>query len=217
MVDASPRPVPARDDARRTWIVGGSLLIAVAVVPLLGGSLGAYVPFLGLLLDLAWCSAMVLFAFGIRRAGSAVARDPLGIGALLVAGVVPVAFEIFWRTAPVVERPAEWMMIAGNAELLIGGVALVVASVVIARAGGVPPRMRWVPLIAVLVVIGVYVIIQLVVATAQAGEQVALPFILLSNVIVTGALVVVGVVAIVFAPKSAPAADAQVQVFPPAV
>lgn len=203
-------------DARRAWIIAGSLLIAVAVLPLLGGSLGAYIPFLGEVLDLAWCSAMVLFAFGIRRAGSVVARDPLGIVALLVAGAAPVAFELLWRMAPVAEGPAEWMTIAANAELLIGGVALLLASVVIARGGAVPERVRWAPLVAVLVVISAHVLIQLVVMTEpQAGEQIELPAILVTNILVTGSLIVIGVLAIVSAPRAAPAADTPVQVYPP--
>lgn len=215
MMDASPRLIRS-EDARRAWIIGGSLLIAVAVLPLLGGNFGMALPFLGLLLDLVWCSALVLFAFGIRRSGSVVARNPLGIVALLVAGVVPVAFEIFWRLAPTTAGPEDWMTVAAEGERLIGGVALVVASVVIARAGAVPNRVRWVPLIAILAVVGVNLLISLVLMAApQLGQQVALPVILTANVVVTGALVVVGVLAVVYAPRSAPASDAPVQVYPP--
>lgn len=212
--------VPARSagraaDARRAWVIGGALLIATAVLPLSGSALGPFFPFSSLVWDLAWCSALVLFAFGIRGAGSVVGRRPGGVLALVVAGVTPVVFDLFWTFAPRADAPADWMMVAGYLEMLVTAIALAVATVMIARAGAVPDRVRWMPLIALAAVVGVQVLIQLVATTAPAlGDQVALPFILAANLVVTGSLVAIGVLAIVFAPK-ADASGGAVQVYPP--
>src|SRR6187431_314560 len=61
--------------ARRAWLVGGVLLIAATVLGLVLSPIG-----LGIVGD-------VVFAFGIRGAGSVTARRPLGTTALTVLAV----------------------------------------------------------------------------------------------------------------------------------
>src|SRR5688572_7385489 len=76
---------PTVQDARRVWITGGSLLVAHAAIVLILGAYPLPVPGAAIVLDAIWAAALILFAFGFRRAGSVVARQPLGIVALVVA------------------------------------------------------------------------------------------------------------------------------------
>lgn len=220
MIDASARPIHS-EDARRAWIIGGSLLIVVALIPLIVTNLGPGIPFTGIVSDIAWCAAMVIFAFGIRGEGSVVARNLVGVIALVVAGVAPLTFEVVWAVIPLPTTPTgptAGLMALGIVQLLVPGAALVVAAVVIARAGAVTGRVRFAPLIAVCAVITMYVMVQLVgMAAPTAGQQVLVPLFGLLTLVSTAALVAVGVLAIVLASRQA-AADRSappVQVYPP--
>ncbi|WP_404431597.1 hypothetical protein LG299_14870 [Microbacterium lacus] len=216
MMDASPRPIRS-EDARRAWIIGGSLLIVVALIPLIVTNLGPGIFFTGVMSDVAWCAAMVIFAFGIRGAGSVVARNRVGVVALVVAGVAPVVFQMVWAVLPTVTGPTLGVQTLAVVQLLVPGTALVIAGVVIARAGAVTGRLRWAPLIAVCAVSAMYVVLQLVgMAAPTAGQQVLVPLFGLMTLISTAALVAVGVLAIVLAPRKVSDAPSRpVQVYPP--
>src|SRR5688500_167577 len=95
-----PATATAARDARLTWIVGGSLLIAYAALILVVDTGRLYVPGVAWALDVLWAAALMIFALGIRRSGSVVARGPLGLIALVVAALVPFAARIVWAIVP---------------------------------------------------------------------------------------------------------------------
>lgn len=90
-------------------------------------------PFTGVVSDIAWCAAMVIFAFGIRGAGSVVAHDRVGVVALAVAGVAPLVFEVVWALILVPTEPtgpsAGLLALVSTAALVaVGVLAIVLAS-----------------------------------------------------------------------------------------
>jgi len=212
-------PVPAVRDARRAWIVGGSLLAADAVLVLLAQSAPLFAfPGAQLVLDLVWAAALLVFAFGIRGAGSVVARQPLGIVALVIAAAAPLASRLLWWVIPIQTWDAATAVSVGTVIAVLTPVALIVATVVIGRAGAVPRGSRWVPLIVVAVAVGAQVLAQVFVVAANGSlvqpDLVAIVF----GTAAVGTLggLVLGILAIVFAPREAPRPAAPTQVYPPA-
>jgi hypothetical protein len=211
---------PTVRDARRVWIIGGSLLVAHAAIVLI---LGAYpIPVTGaaIVLDVIWAAALILFAFGFRRAGSVVARQPLGIVALLVAGLQPLFAAAAWRIVPtaVDSFDAQLNLMLGQGLAVVMLVALVTAAVVIGRAGGVPHGIRWVPLIVVAVGVGAEVLTQAVIASS-VGNVVRLDITALifgTHILQELGVLLLGILAIVFAPRERPRPAPPTQVYPPA-
>src|SRR5688572_12102694 len=106
MTDASATAVR---DARLAWIIGGSLLIAHSVLRLIGNAPGVGpIPTLGVILDVLWAGALLVFALGIRRSGSVVARQPVGVIALIVAAAMPFVSRAVWWLLPL-EPTDRWL------------------------------------------------------------------------------------------------------------
>ena len=219
MTSPSSDQRPARG-IRPTWIWGGALLIAgqlPAVMGPVGG--GPVVPWLGMLV---FAAAMVLFAVG---RDSVVARRPLGVTALFVVGLLPVATSLLWQVLPFEAIFASGTIddaaISGSATVstvlqLVGLAAALVACVQVARAGVVPHAVRWVPLIALAVVA-----VGQAVATAliqTAGSDVS-PIELaggLSTVAPLAGALGLGITAIVAGVQPRPVAAPPAQIYPPA-
>lgn len=155
---------PARD-ARLAWIIGGSLLAAHSAVILMFNGMPMPLPGGDLVLAVVWAGALLVLAFGIRRSGSVVSRRPLGVTALVVAAVMPIVSMLVWVVVPVDFSDPTSVMV-GQALAVIDLAALAVAAVAIARAGAVPHRLRWVPLIVLAVCAGVQIAVQAVAVTA---------------------------------------------------
>ena len=136
--------------ARRAWLVGGVLLIAATVLGLVLSPMG-----LGIVGDVVCAAALLMFAFGIRGAGSVTARRPLGTTALTVLAVWTVVrsalmgvlvtggfgFEAVTNsgtgTAP--------FLVLNYVDVGIQFTASLIAVVQIARAGVVPQPWNWAP------------------------------------------------------------------------
>lgn len=217
-----PAPVAVRH-ARLTWIVGGSLLIAYAALRLAGyGIQLLWFPGAWYFIEALWAAALVLFAFGIRGAGSIVAKRPAGVVALVVAAVMPfVSSIVLGLLTPATLEPGYDPTLAVTVSTSLQALslgALVAACVVIARAGAVPHHWRWVPLIALTVAAVPQVIAVLVmVSTPDSYDQMGMAL-LLTSVGLLGILaaLVLGILAIVHAPRETPRATGPVQVYPPA-
>lgn len=209
--------VPARD-ARLAWVIGGSLLSANAVLVLALSGPPLFVPGAGVVLTIVWAIALGVLALGIRRSGSVVARRPLGIAALTVAAVEPLASTVLWQLVPVDVSDPWWTVMLGQTIAVVALAALVVATVVIGRAGAVPHRLRWVPLIVVAVGAGAQIAVQLaLVAVSGSGAYVDLTALYFgASTIGTLGVLLLGILAIVFAPRPDGIADRPVQVYPPA-
>lgn len=208
-------PAAARLDARRAWVVGGSLLVADAVLVLLMNALPVPAfPGAGVALDALWAAALLVFAFGIRGSGSVVARRPVGVVALVVSALLPVATTLLWWLVPAGSWDVSVSIMVGQGLLVLSFAALLVATIVIGRAGAVPPHVRWVPLIALAVSAGAQILVQAVIVSLTTNlvmpDLTAL--VLGSTMLGTLGVLLLGILAIVFAPRT----PGPVQIYPPA-
>lgn len=207
---------PARD-ARLAWIIGGSLLAAHSAVILMFNGMPMPLPGGDLVLAVVWAGALLVLAFGIRRSGSVVSRRPLGVTALVVAAVMPIVSMLVWVVVPVDFSDPTSVMV-GQALAVIDLAALAVAAVAIARAGAVPHRLRWVPLIVLAVCAGVQIAVQAVAVTAPdaLAQPGVIAFFMGATLLGTLGILLLGILTIVFAPRVQARSDEIVQVFPPA-
>ena len=88
----------------------------------------------GVLLDLLWAAALLVLALGVRRAGSVVARRPLGVVALAVAAAVPFASMLLWTVVPPDPRD--------NAGIVMLGQGLMVLSLAALHESDLAPPLR---------------------------------------------------------------------------
>lgn len=218
MTDAADS-VPAVRDAQRVWIIGGSLLVAHSAIILILGAYPMPIAGAGTVLDVIWAASLILFAFGFRGAGSVVARQPVGIIALVVAGLQPLLASLAWRVVPTAVESFDQQLnlILGQGLAAVMLAALVTAAVVIGRAGAVPHRLRWLPLIVVAVVASADVLTQVVV-TSAVGTLVRLDITALifgTRILGQLGVLLLGILAIVFAPRESPLPAAPTQIYPP--
>ena len=142
---------------RRTWVLGGTLLIASATAVLAAqGRLFVLSP----LIDPLFALGALVLAVGIGRAGSVTARRPLGTGAVIGLVVVMMAQPfIFSAFASPSQRELPLQNSASPLELVIPVTQSVMllfaitAVVQIGRIGVVPRPWNWVPLWALVAVV----------------------------------------------------------------
>lgn len=149
----------------RTWRIGGILLGVSGLLTLLGPQFPPGGPFLRVLIDLAWAAGVLVFAFGLSRTSSVVARRPLGLSALVVVAVLPVAVNAGMNALPTVSTSEQQTYIAVSIGVTYTAVAVsiaagLIASVQIARLGAVPPKWRWAPMWALIVSVGAATLVQ---------------------------------------------------------
>lgn len=238
MVDVTaPAQRSAGQDARLAWMIGGGMLAAYAVLQLvqtanpgLGVPAGSYVS------ELLWAGALLIFAFGVRRQGSVVGRNPFGITVLVIAAIVPLAADLVWNavianatTSVMIELPVfgsaqyessdDGLKFASTVDRVIAIVSLVVpivVGVVIGRARVLPPRWRWLPLV-VLALIPALQLLGMLVAATPGDHQAALTWLApvhrtISTLSTVGFLLL-GILAIVFAKHAAAPAEQATQVY----
>lgn len=210
--------VTAARDARLAWIIGGSLLAAHSALILTLDVMPMPFPAGDLVLAVVWVGALLVLAFGIRRSGSVVARRPLGVTALVVAAVMPIVSMLAWVVVPIDNSDPTMGIMVGQTLAVIDLAALAVAALAIARAGAVPHRLRWVPLIVLAVCAGVQIAARAVaVASPDALAQPdVIAFFMGATLLGTLGILLLGILAIVFAPREQARSDETVQVFPPA-
>ena len=136
--------------ARRAWLIGGVLLIAATVLGLVLSPIG-----LGIVGDLVFAAAVLVFAFGIRGAGSVTARRPLGTTALTVLAVWTVVGSALMTALATGDFGLQVVTDSGSAttpflvanyvDIGIQFVASLIAVVQIGRAGVVPRPWSWAP------------------------------------------------------------------------
>jgi hypothetical protein len=157
MIDVDPSGSAARV-RRRTWIVGGSLLVSSALIALtLRGLSGVHVAPISLP-DMLFAAGAVIFAIGFGRAGSVTARRPLATFALVGLAVWILLSPLLLRlTVPVsAEDISEsFIMFSGMMSITIEVVSLVLAIIAatqIARIRAVPRPWNRAPLWALVAV-----------------------------------------------------------------
>ncbi|MEJ1087938.1 hypothetical protein WDU99_06365 [Microbacterium sp. Mu-80] len=151
-VDASGKAAMER---RRTWLIGGILLVAYAMMTLVGW-MGTALS-VGRLPSLLISAAFLIFAVGIGRGGSVTARRPLGTGALIALALwhagAPWLFDLIPDTAydhPGYFAAVQMLTITG---VVVELVLAIIAVTQIGRTGVVPPPWRWAPLWVLIAVI----------------------------------------------------------------
>jgi len=191
--------------ARRAWLIGGVLFIAATVLGLVLSPVG-----LGIIGDVVFAAAVLVFAFGIRGAGSVTARRPLGTTALTVLAVwtvvgsalitmlvtggfgLEVVTDNGSATAP--------FLVANYVDIGVQFVASLIAVVQIGRAGVVPRPWNWAPAWA-LAAISIPWIIDRMLWVSQPVDVGAWAYILgsLDGLVRIGAGIFLGTLAIVLA------------------
>ncbi|MFD5226156.1 hypothetical protein ACFWHT_11105 [Microbacterium sp. NPDC058342] len=161
MIDVDATAAAARE-RRRTWMLGGALLAASALLMLALRNL----PFVfGVVSppDLLFAAGAVVFAFGLGRAGSVVARERLGTTAIVGLAVwlllVPALLLTLLPTVP--PDASDDILFSAMVSVTSEVVALILALIGVTRVGRVavvPRPWRWAPLWALLVVAGVHVL-----------------------------------------------------------
>lgn len=216
MTDADrPATTPA-------WIWGGGLLLASAVLPLItgssgfaaaGGLSGAVFSWIGML---AFAAAMVVFALGLGRRGSVVARRPAGTVALIALAVVTPIIWVLTAVFPYSDADPGAYAVWGYAELAVRFGAALVAVVAVSRARVVPPPWNWAPAwgLAAVVVTGVLAQVSTVALAGRPGDQEALVTVFaLSSLVAVVVPSLLGILAIVLGSRAEPRAT--IPVYPP--
>ncbi|WZH37089.1 MAG: hypothetical protein PIR02_00165 [Microbacterium enclense] len=166
----------------RTWRIGGILLAVSGLLTLLAGQYTMN-PFAArAAIDIAWAAGVMVFAVGLSRSASVVARRPLGVSALAVVAFAPLVAGVVVGLLPEVraaDDPAVVVMSSISvAEFLLMIAAGLVATVQIARLGAVPRRWRRMPLWALCVSVGAAAVQYALVALlfhSGAGQDVLVP------------------------------------------
>lgn len=198
------------------WTIAGALLLGVAFLRLIGPAAPLPAALLALAAHVAWAGSLGLFALGFRRSGSVVARRPLGVVTLLIAAAAPLGFYVAGMLTPENDPlPIAFGYVIGYGERLVTGTALAVALVVVTRAGAVPRRFRGVPILAFAVVAGAQIVVEIAgVALADRDPMVLYGLVVVAGMTMSAALVLVGVLAILQAPRAG-GIGGVVQVYPP--
>jgi len=199
---------------RTAWLWGGVLLVVTAAVDLLLARL--LLPGVGwahLARDAVYGAALLLFAFGLRGgAGSVVGRRPVGVAALVTLALWPFISSVVWSLIPISSEAALPLTILGYGMLLVPLAAAIVAVVEIARARVVPSPWHRAPAVALAILVGTQVIVQLGMTAGRSDQTFAALWaglIELSGLLATAGL---GIIAIVLA--LLPARSTTVPVFP---
>ncbi|WP_127820240.1 hypothetical protein [Microbacterium sp. CPCC 204701] len=212
-----PVSAGAARDARLAWIIGGSLLVAHSAAILTFNDMPMPLPGGDLVLAAVWAGALLVLAFGIRRSGSVVARRPLGVTALVIAAVHPIVSMLVLILVPFDPSDPTAGIMMTHTLAVVQLAALAVAAVVIGRAGAVPHRLRWVPLIVLAVSAGAQIALQVVaVGIPNALLQPGMVGLFQGAALLgTLGLLVLGILSIVFAPREQAQPGDPVQIFPP--
>lgn len=142
---------------RRTWLIGGILLVAYALMTLVGW-MGTVLS-VGRLPSLLISAAFFLFAIGIGRGGSVTARRPLGTGALIALALwhagAPWLFDVIPDAAYRDPDLSAVLQMATVTGVVIELVLAIIVVTQIGRIGVVPVPWRWAPLwVLIAVVVG---------------------------------------------------------------
>ncbi|WP_243077112.1 hypothetical protein [Microbacterium sp. SS28] len=212
------------DELGRTLTVGGVLLIASAVLAFVAPQMMSMAPVLRTVVFwgavVAFSCALVVYAFGLGRGGSIVARKPLGLGAMVGLAAWPLIERIMTLFLQVTSDTTQFFIAWGWISIAVQLAAAIVIVVQIARAGVITGQLRWAPLWGLIAVAAPQIIAQLlVVATgteiSRDENDVVWIFFGLGQLTDFAAPVILGILSIVHAQRRVPRAAEPVQVYPP--
>lgn len=157
---------------RFSWLLGGIGLVACSVSGIVRGSIPGAPTVnntLTLLSDALWASAILIFAIGLSREGSVVARKPLGLTASAVVAVWPLTTTVV-SLGTSAQDPGQttpwqfWTYVSIIVPLMFG----LIAAVQVARIRVVPAPWNLAPLWALGVQTLVWVVPQVINVAAPA-------------------------------------------------
>lgn len=200
-------PPPSIRPATLAWLWGGGAILVSGLMRVLQALPITAVIGSGpvtLLAAGAFALGLVVLALGIRKQGSIVGRQRVGMIALFVlAGLEVIQGVIIesFTSVPAGSRDA----VAAISDLLIvvALVAAIVAAVVIVRAGAVRGILRWLPSIALVIAVGLQITIR--VALSEMWRAPATPGSVVVSAQVALALVdaSLGLIAMLASPRAA--------------
>lgn len=157
-----------------TWRTGGTLLAVSGLLGLGGQSLLGLTPVTGVVVDAFWFAGVVVFAIGLSRGGSVVARRPLGTAAMLVLAAAPLSRTLFSLAVGTQMDPdapiLRVLSVVLSATSILAIAAGLIAAVQIARLDAVPRRWRWAPMWAWGISVGLAVVQALVFTAVSLGD-----------------------------------------------
>lgn len=180
------------------WTLAGGLLLGSVLFVLLQAQV-PHVAWTSLVGDAAFAGALTLFALGIGGQGRIFASGGVGVDALLALAFWPLAFKIAVAVLPSVPAELAALPVLGYIAALGQFVLAVAVAAAIGRGGRIPPRWRWVPLFAALIVALAWVLRELV-TPAGATAPVLFEFVAALYVLISaGATMFLGGAAIALA------------------
>jgi hypothetical protein len=192
--------VPTRAAARRAWVIGGALLLATVVISVANPSLIVGGDIVGKVL---FSASLMVFAFGIRGAGSITGRKPLGTTALAMLAIWTLLVSILESVLFSGNYPSDALLVFSYVDSFVQFVVALVAATQIARSGVAPRPWNWAPAWALAAVAASWLLQQIVaVGVMQDASSITLFVVLLDGFVRIGALVFLGVLAIVLANRS---------------
>jgi len=210
MVTVDPGSGSDAVQRRRTWVLGGALLVASALT-----RLAAQGPLASLYraVDVLFVAGSLVLVIGLGRAGSVTARRPLGTGAVIALALVllgaPFAWDALLRDADgygsgqLIGASVLLTMVQAVVTLMLA----IIAVVQIGRAGVIPRPWNWAPLWALGVVVATRLLAMVPLSPLlpdPADASVALFVTGLLGVINTAAIAFLGIVAIVRGTRTEP-------------
>ncbi|GHD41890.1 hypothetical protein [Mycetocola manganoxydans] len=187
-------------DPRRTWFLGGVLLLVSHVVTAglePGGFLLGISNTLGTVL---FAAALVVFALGFSAAGSVTARRPLGTGALVALAVWSLVDLVLDLAGAIPGDIALDVLVTfGYIDTAVQFALAVVAAVQIARAGVVPKPWNWAPAVVVAALTVSWLLQFILQGVMQNGEPAVYLLLSIDSVVRIGGTIFLGVLAIVLA------------------
>lgn len=187
-----------------TWLTGGGLLLGSVVVGAAAGS--GFVPWLGMVSSVLFSAALLVFAFGIRGAGSVTARRPLGTVAL--AGLAVWLLLGAALTDVLASRMADGsastpLQVFAYVDAAVQFALAVIVVVQIYRAGVVPAPWNRVPGVCLAAVTLMWLLHQTLGFSRAFDPQVVTVVLLVLNTVVrVGSTILFGVLAVVFADRA---------------
>ena len=194
---------------RRSWVIGGTALIVCGVLAMLSSSfLGTpAVRAIAITGDVAWAFGVLMFAIGLTREQSLVARKPLGTIALTIVALWPVTSSAIGAVleSQRTTDAAVWSAL-GYVGILVPVGAGLIATVQIGRIGVAPHPWRWAPLSVLAGQAALWVLVQ-VAYLVVPGDEVQLlagPLAALGTLAVLAATLGLGILALVLAARTRP-------------
>lgn len=193
---------------RRTWTIGGVGLVVCGVFGMLQSALLAAPggQALATMANVVYALSVLLFAIGLTREASVVARRPLGVTTLAVVALWPLVDQLAVQLLPQDLSSLGVFTTYGYVALLVQASAALLATTQIASAGVVPRPWCWAPLWVLGLQALVWAAPQIVVISAGLGaiQTWSGIFILLGTVAGLAGTLGLGILALVLAAQQRP-------------